>query len=123
MTWYRSLYWRTGMGFVVFLVLILTVQVVFLAWLVDRSVGTLPGRSPWNFADLVATDVGAKIARSHQADLESYLVAHAAAGALFQDRDAWAAKAILNVARVGKFSSDRAVSEYAETIWSVRPVH
>jgi signal transduction histidine kinase len=71
--WYRSLYWRIGIGFVVFLALILTVQVVFLAWMVDRSVGTLPGRSPWKFAEIVAADVSSKLTRSQQTDLEQYL--------------------------------------------------
>jgi signal transduction histidine kinase len=71
--WYRSLYWRIGIGFVVFLALILTVQVVFLAWMVDRSVGTLPGRSPWKFAETVAADVGSKLARNRSMDLERYV--------------------------------------------------
>jgi starch phosphorylase len=30
--------------------------------------------------------------------------------------------AILNIASMGKFSSDRSIQEYAETIWKVRPV-
>ena len=57
----------------------------------------------------------------HLADLGSYLDAHARAAAAFHDRRAWARMAILNVARVGKFSSDRAVREYARDIWGVAP--
>jgi glycogen phosphorylase len=41
---------------------------------------------------------------------------------LFHDEDAWTRKAILNVAGMGKFSSDRAVMEYAKGIWNVRPL-
>ena len=35
--------------------------------------------------------------------------------------DAWARKAILNVAGSGKFSSDRTIGEYAADIWKVKP--
>jgi starch phosphorylase len=38
------------------------------------------------------------------------------------DRDGWTRMSILNVARIGKFSSDRAVNEYCEDIWKIRPV-
>jgi len=58
----------------------------------------------------------------HLADLESYLAAHAAAGRLYENRPAWAAAAILNVARVGKFSSDRTIREYAKEIWKIESV-
>jgi hypothetical protein len=74
--WYRGLYWRIGIGFVVFLALILTVQVVFLAWIVDRSLGTLPGRSPSKFAEMVAADVGSELTRSRQTNLERYVQHH-----------------------------------------------
>ena len=56
-----------------FLALILTVQIVFLAWMVDRSAGTLPGRSPSKFAEMVAADVGSRLTRSRTMDLERYL--------------------------------------------------
>ena len=37
----------------------------------------------------------------------------------FQDKALWAPKAILNVARMGKFSSDRSIQEYAREIWGL----
>ena len=55
----------------------------------------------------------------HLADLASYLEADRKLRALYADPDAWARKAILNVASSGKFSSDRTVSEYAADIWHV----
>jgi len=42
--------------------------------------------------------------------------------AAYQDRVGWTKKAVINVARSGKFSSDRAVAEYAKTIWDVSPL-
>jgi len=39
----------------------------------------------------------------------------------FLNKDIWAQKAILNVARIGKFTSDRAVMEYAKNIWNIKP--
>ena len=40
---------------------------------------------------------------------------------LYGDPQAWARKAILNVASSGKFSSDRTIAEYAPQIWNVKP--
>src|SRR2546427_687530 len=57
----------------------------------------------------------------HLADLASYLEADASLCALYADPDAWARKAILNVASSGKFSSDRTIAEYAADIWHVKP--
>jgi starch phosphorylase len=57
----------------------------------------------------------------HLADLPEYIQASSQAGKDYQDRRLWAAKAILNVARVGTFSSDRAVREYAQEIWNIKP--
>jgi starch phosphorylase len=53
------------------------------------------------------------------ADYASYIAAQDRAGALYRDQDAWVRKAILNVAGMGKFSSDRTIGEYAKTIWNV----
>jgi starch phosphorylase len=57
----------------------------------------------------------------HLADLTSYGQAHERLGELYADPDAWARKAILNVAGSGKFSSDRTIGEYATEIWGVKP--
>jgi starch phosphorylase len=57
----------------------------------------------------------------HLADLESYLETHDASATLYRTPATWDAKAVLNVARVGKFSSDRTIQEYARAIWNLRP--
>ncbi|MHC1744495.1 MAG: glycogen/starch/alpha-glucan phosphorylase [Syntrophobacteraceae bacterium] len=56
------------------------------------------------------------------ADYRSYVDAQGEVDALFSGGDRWTRKAILNTASMGKFSSDRAVKEYARTIWQVRPM-
>jgi starch phosphorylase len=57
----------------------------------------------------------------HLADLTSYAQAQQRLGELCADPDAWARKAILNVAASGKFSSDRTIAEYAKDIWNAKP--
>jgi glycogen phosphorylase len=57
----------------------------------------------------------------HLADLKSYLEADERLVALYGDPEAWARKAILNVAGSGKFSSDRTIAEYASEIWNATP--
>jgi starch phosphorylase len=56
------------------------------------------------------------------ADFRAYSDCQARVDTAFRDRDGWARKAILNTARVGKFSSDRTIREYADEIWSLSPV-
>jgi starch phosphorylase len=55
------------------------------------------------------------------ADLRDYIEAQSRVDAAFRDPDNWDRKAILNVARSGKFSSDRTIREYAEHIWHAKP--
>jgi starch phosphorylase len=57
----------------------------------------------------------------HLADLTSYLDADRRLCDLYANSNAWAHKAILNVAGSGKFSSDRTIAEYAADIWNVKP--
>lgn len=57
----------------------------------------------------------------HLADLRSYADAHDEATFLYtNNRDAWAKKAILNIAASGKFSSDRTIMEYTNDIWKAK---
>ncbi|MCP9901688.1 glycogen/starch/alpha-glucan phosphorylase [Cyanobium sp. Cruz CV13-4-11] len=55
------------------------------------------------------------------ADFSDYLRAQDAINATWADRNRWNLMALLNTARSGFFSSDRAIGEYAERIWDVTP--
>jgi len=70
----------------------------------------------WIFANIL----DANDEHLHLADFTSYSEAHQRAGDAYCDRGRWTRMAILNVARSGKFSSDRTISEYAKEIWDVR---
>jgi starch phosphorylase len=56
------------------------------------------------------------------ADYQSYVDCQDQVGETFRDQRKWTRMSILNVARMGKFSSDRAIQEYCEEIWKVEPV-
>jgi starch phosphorylase len=56
------------------------------------------------------------------ADFRSYADGQAEVDRAWLDRERWTRMAVLNVARSGKFSSDRTIREYAEEIWKVKPV-
>ena len=57
------------------------------------------------------------------ADYASYIACQQDVETLYRDRDSWMRRAILNVASMGRFSADRTIREYAETIWGVRPIN
>ena len=52
-------------------------------------------------------------------DLESYLACQNEVELVYRDQQEWTRRAILNVARMGKFSSDRTIREYARDIWGI----
>ena len=56
------------------------------------------------------------------ADYRSYCTAQASADQAYRDPAQWARRAILNTARLGKFSSDRTIREYANDIWHLPSV-
>ncbi|MCU0606980.1 MAG: glycogen/starch/alpha-glucan phosphorylase [Candidatus Edwardsbacteria bacterium] len=56
------------------------------------------------------------------ADFAAYLKCQGDVDAAFRDRERWLRMSISNVANMGKFSSDRAIDEYAGEIWGVQPL-
>ena len=56
------------------------------------------------------------------ADYQSYVDCQDRIGRAYKETENWVRMSILNTARMGKFSSDRAIQEYAKEIWHVKPV-
>lgn len=56
------------------------------------------------------------------ADYQAYCDAQKKADEAFSDKPRWAKMAILNTARIGRFSSDRTIREYAEDIWNLKKI-
>lgn len=56
------------------------------------------------------------------ADYASYIACQQRVDALYQQPDMWTRQAIINMANMGKFSSDRTIREYAEDVWQIKPV-
>jgi starch phosphorylase len=56
------------------------------------------------------------------ADYRAYVDRQDEVGQIFRDEKRWTRMSILNAARMGKFSSDRAIREYCEKVWGVRPL-
>jgi starch phosphorylase len=75
---------------------------------------------PGLFQDMVGYVMDPHDPYLHLADLDAYIRVHDEAAALYAKPNEWTPKSILNVARMGPFSSDRTVREYAKEIWHVR---
>jgi starch phosphorylase len=56
------------------------------------------------------------------ADYASYIACQKKVEIAYQDQEQWVRKAILNIANMGKFSSDRTIMQYAAQIWDARPM-
>ena len=59
----------------------------------------------------------------HLADFHSYVECQQRVDQAYRDKDRWARMCIMNIANMGRFSSDRAIHEYAEEIWHIKPCH
>mgnify|MGYP001812365904 FL=1 len=55
-------------------------------------------------------------------DYRAYINCQETVSRRYADRDAWVRSSILNTARTGKFSSDRAIRQYCREVWKVQPV-
>ncbi|MBZ4666985.1 MAG: Alpha,4 glucan phosphorylase [Defluviitaleaceae bacterium] len=56
-------------------------------------------------------------------DFDSYAQTHRRIVEAYKNREEWTKMQIMNVAKSGKFSSDRTIKEYAEEIWNLEPIH
>ena len=84
------------------------------------KVGLFSKKEPGLFAWILTDLLNENDEYFHLADLPSYLEAQQEASAAYCDRDRWTTMSILNVARVGKFSADCVVSNYAREIWDLK---
>jgi glycogen phosphorylase len=81
----------------------------------DRFCPQEPGLFTWIARTLLEGDT-----YFHLADLPPYIDTQRAVGEAYRHPVTWTQKAILNVARIGKFSSDRTILEYARDIWHIQ---
>jgi hypothetical protein len=68
----RSLYWRIGLGFILFLAITLVLQVALFIYVAGTTEGGMPARMGRDFAELVAAEFEAALARDPQLDLRRY---------------------------------------------------
>ncbi len=73
------------------------------------------------FRPIVAKLLSSRDEYVHLADFDSYIETQQQVDIEYKDRATWNRKALLNIARMGKFSSDRTITEYAREIWKIRP--
>jgi glycogen phosphorylase len=73
------------------------------------------------FRPIVAKLLSTRDEYVHLADLPDYVERQKDVDRCYRDRTAWTRSSLLNIARMGKFSSDRTINEYAREIWKIRP--
>jgi starch phosphorylase len=83
--------------------------------------GAFSAEEPARYRDLVDSLLWGGDHYLLLADYEDYVATQLRVDALYRDPAAWARTAILNIAGMGPFSSDRTIQEYAERIWNVAP--
>jgi starch phosphorylase len=73
------------------------------------------------FRPIVAKLLSSRDEYVHLVDFDSYIETQQQVDIEYKDRASWNRKALLNIARMGKFSSDRTITEYAREIWKIKP--
>jgi signal transduction histidine kinase len=72
-TWYRSLYWRIAVGFIVCLAVLLVVQGMLFVWMMSTAGSAVPNQPPDRLAQTIAIDVGQAVSRDAALDIEHYV--------------------------------------------------
>ena len=88
----------------------------------ELAAGRFSPEEPGLFAPIVAALTGACDPYMHLADFADYAAKQEQAAADFCNTSAWSARALINVARSARFSSDRTIREYASEIWGLKQV-
>ena len=83
--------------------------------------GAFSGDEPGRYRDVIDALLWGGDHYLLLADYQAYLAAQSRVDALYRLPQDWARKAVLNVAGMGVFSSDRTIREYTRTIWNVAP--
>ena len=85
------------------------------------SNGSLSPEEPEAFRPIARSLLDGGDAYMLLADFDSYAACQEKVSAAYLDQESWTRASILNVAHMGRFSSDRTVKEYADEIWGVKP--
>ena len=73
LVWYRSLYWRIALGFVGALALLLVAQALVFVWVSGRAAEVWPGRTPAEYAQVIAADVATVLVEQPELNLDGYV--------------------------------------------------
>src|SRR5688572_7958427 len=73
MSWYRSLYWKIAIGFMLCLAGMLVVQAVLFVWVASRSGPTMPGQPPERFVQTIAAEISAALEREPDLSLQQFV--------------------------------------------------
>ena len=90
--------------------------------LTQIATGVFSPEEPYRYTSLFNSLVNLGDYYQLLADYRSYVDTQEKVDALYLNPDAWARTALLNIANMGYFSSDRTVKEYAEEIWNIKPI-
>ncbi|CAX61750.1 glycogen phosphorylase [Erwinia billingiae] len=90
--------------------------------LTQIATGTFSPQEPGRYRNLFDSLVNLGDHYQLLADYRSYVDTQDKVDALYRHPDEWTRKALLNIANMGYFSSDRTIQEYADEIWGIKPV-